>query len=225
MNDINLEIPKRVPVMTLRGVVLFPRAMMPLRIFEDRYRQMLDQCLSENRMFAIFAEREDVTPEEEHLELSHSIGTVGLVRVSKKHDDGTSFVLLQGLRRVKISSITQEHPYRILEVEAVNSITDDSMDHFRVKLSKELKRNMNLGGAVTNEMIEFLTPLEDDDAFVDLAAYSICQETLVKQTILEENDLCARTSLLLDELTNENDRLALVKEALDGNCEEDLGCN
>ena len=225
MNDLDLEIPQCVPVMTLRGVVLFPRAMMPLRIFEDRYRQMLDQCLSENRMFAIFAEREDVSHEEEHLELSHPIGTIGLVRVSKKHDDGTSFVLLQGLRRVKIKSITQEHPYRILEVEAIDSIIDDSMDHFRTQLSRELKRNMNLGGAVTSEMIEFLTPLEDNDAFVDLTAYSIFQETLVKQTMLEENNLSARTSMLLDELTNENDRLTLVKEALDGNREEDIGYN
>ena len=84
---------------------------------------------------------------------------------------------------------------------------------------------MNLGGAVTSEMIEFLTPLEDNDAFVDLTAYSIFQETLVKQTMLEENNLSARTSMLLDELTNENDRLTLVKEALDGNREEDIGYN
>ena len=74
-------------------------------------------------------------------------------------------------------------------------------------------------------MIEFLTPLEDNDAFVDLTAYSIFQETLVKQTMLEENNLSARTSMLLDELTNENDRLTLVKEALDGNREEDIGYN
>ena len=225
MKDFDLEIPDKIPVMTLRGIVLFPRAMMPLRIFEDRYRQMLDQCLTDNRMFAIFAEREDVTPDQEHLELSHPVGTVGLVRVSKKHDDGTSFVLLQGLRRVRMKSISQEHPYRVLEVELYESTATDSIDHYRSQLTKELHRNMNLGGVVTSEMIEFLIPLEDQDAFIDLTAYSICQKTLLKQSILEEKNLCTRTSMLLDDLKNENDKLALVNEALGGNCEEDLGSN
>ena len=46
-------------------------------------------------MFAIACEREDVSPEEEQLELPFDIATVGLIRVSKENTDGTSFVLLR----------------------------------------------------------------------------------------------------------------------------------
>ena len=46
MSSESFDIPKELPVMTLRGVVLFPKAMMPLRIFEERYRQMLDDVLT-----------------------------------------------------------------------------------------------------------------------------------------------------------------------------------
>ena len=113
------EIPKQLPVMTLRGIVLFPKAMMPLRIFEERYRQMLDEVLSSTRIFGIVCERENVSEEEAHMEHPFDVATAGLIRVSKKHEDGTSFVLLQGIKRVKVRSISQELPYRIIETEEI----------------------------------------------------------------------------------------------------------
>ena len=64
IEDYNL--PMQIPVMTLRGVVLFPKAMMPLRIFEERYKKMLNERLLDDRIFAIVCEREDVPAEEEH---------------------------------------------------------------------------------------------------------------------------------------------------------------
>ena len=88
-------VPKQLPVMTLRGVVLFPKAMMPLRIFEERYKEMLDEVLNTTRMFGIVCERENVAEDEVHMEHPFGVATAGLIRVSKKHDDGTSFVLLQ----------------------------------------------------------------------------------------------------------------------------------
>ena len=57
-------LPDEVPAMTLRGTVLFPKAMMPLRIFEERYKHMLRDVLSGQRMFAIVCERENVSDEE-----------------------------------------------------------------------------------------------------------------------------------------------------------------
>ena len=225
MDSENFTIPNRIPAMTLRGVVLFPQAMMPLRIFEERYKTMLDDRLNEDRIFAIVGERENVTEEEEHLELPFGVATAGLIRVSKENPDGTSFVLLQGLSRVRIVSIPQEIPYRILEVEPVETIIDESAVGLRTKLTAQLERNQELGGEVNKEMIDFLTPLDDDTAFVDLAAYSLCKHTLRKQAMLEVQNLGKRANMLLDDLTMENDRLDLIKQALGGKQDEDLGYN
>jgi ATP-dependent Lon protease len=225
MDSENFTIPNRIPAMTLRGVVLFPQAMMPLRIFEERYKTMLTDRLNEDRIFAIVGERENVTEEEEHLELPFGVATAGLIRVSKENPDGTSFVLLQGLSRVRIVSIPQEIPYRILEVEPVETIIDESAVGLRTKLTAQLERNQELGGEVNKEMIDFLTPLDDDTAFVDLAAYSLCKHTLRKQAMLEVQNLGKRANMLLDDLTMENDRLDLIKQALGGKQDEDLGYN
>ena len=206
-----IEIPKALPVMTLRGVVLFPKAMMPLRIFEERYRQMLDDVLNTNRIFGIVCEREDVAEDEIHLEHPFEVATAGLIRVSKKHDDGTSFVLLQGINRVKVKGIVQEMPYRIIEAEEIKSIHNDYSQDTRKEIEEALEQNKLLGGEVTDEMLEFLNPLEDDDAFVDLAAFTLCRHTLRKQAMLEVEDLSKRASMLLTDLHRENDRLATIK--------------
>ena len=79
-----MNIPSQIPAMTLRGVVLFPHAMLPLRIFEDRYKKMLSDVLKKDRMFAVVAQREkcDDEPLEEP---PFEVATIGLVvRVSKK---------------------------------------------------------------------------------------------------------------------------------------------
>ncbi|MDC3335885.1 LON peptidase substrate-binding domain-containing protein [Opitutales bacterium] len=225
MSEETYEIPNRIPAMTLRGVVLFPKAIMPLRIFEERYKTMLRERLEDNRIFAIVGERENVSEAEEHLELPFGVATAGLIRVSKVNPDGTSFVLLQGLSRLRILSIPQEIPYRILEVEPLDTIVDDSSNGLRAQLTTQLKRNLALGGDVTEEIIEFLTPLEDDIAFVDLAAYSLCKSTIRKQALLEVQGFTKRATMLIDDLTRENDRLTLLNQALGGKSDEDLGFN
>ena len=225
MSEENYEIPNRIPAMTLRGVVLFPKAIMPLRIFEERYKTMLRERLEDNRIFAIVGERENVTEAEEHLELPFGVATAGLIRVSKVNPDGTSFVLLQGLSRLRITSIPQEIPYRILEVEPLDTIVDDNSSGLRAQLTTQLKRNLTLGGDVTEEIIEFLTPLDDDIAFVDLAAYSLCKSTIRKQALLEVQGFTKRATMLLDDLTRENERLTLLNQALGGKSDEDLGFN
>lgn len=212
MSSESFDIPKELPVMTLRGVVLFPKAMMPLRIFEERYRQMLDDVLNNTRMFGIVCERENVTEDEVHLEHPYSVATAGLIRVSKKHDDGTSFVLLQGIKRVKVCDISQELPYRIIKTEEIDTIHDDSSSLIRKDIEQALEQNKLLGGDVTDEMLEFLNPMEDDDAFVDLAAFTLSKHVLRKQSMLEVQELSKRANMLLTDLHRENDRLATIKQ-------------
>jgi Lon protease-like protein len=48
-----MKIPREIPVMTLDNATLFPQALLPLHIFEPRYRQMLSDALHSNRMFSV----------------------------------------------------------------------------------------------------------------------------------------------------------------------------
>ena len=225
MEETEIEIPSVVPAMTLQDVVLFPKAMMPLRIFEDRYRQMLDDVLRGNRMFALAGLRVEETDSQSDEEIPFEIATVGLIRVSKKHDDGTSFVLLQGIERVKIRSIHSEQPYRMLDVEPIETQVDCSTSALREKLTFQLERNRKLGGEVTDEMLDFLSPLENDVTFVDLAAYTLCKETLRKQAMLEASNASKRANMLLEDLLRENEKLSLLNQARGDTACEDIDLN
>ena len=51
--EMEIVLPSEVPVMTLPETVFFPQALMPLHIFEPRYREMLRNVLATNRLFAV----------------------------------------------------------------------------------------------------------------------------------------------------------------------------
>ena len=208
-----MNIPSRIPAMTLRDVVLFPQAMLPLRIFEDRYKKMLSDVLNQDRIFAVVAER-DQTLTDDHLdEPPFEVATAGLVRVSKENDDGTSFVMLQGLSRVRIRSIDDEGPYRILKVEPLETIIEKDTKEYRNKIYDALVQNKLLGGETSKDMLDYLETIEDDVAFVDLAAFTLCKNTIRKQAMLEVQRLHKRAEMFFDDLMQENLQLSVWKQS------------
>jgi Lon protease-like protein len=208
-----MNIPSRIPAMTLRDVVLFPQAMLPLRIFEDRYKKMLSDVLNQDRIFAVVAERDQALTDDRLDEPPFEVATAGLVRVSKENDDGTSFVMLQGLSRVRIRSIDDEGPYRILKVEPLETIIEKDTKEYRNKIYDALVQNKLLGGETTKDILDYLETIEDDVAFVDLAAFTLCKNTIRKQAMLEVQRLHKRAEMFFDDLMQENLQLSVWKQS------------
>lgn len=208
-----MNIPSRIPAMTLRDVVLFPQAMLPLRIFEDRYKKMLSDVLNQDRIFAVVAERHQILTDDQLDEPPFEVATAGLVRVSKENDDGTSFVMLQGLSRVRIRSIDDEGPYRILKVEPLETIIEKDTKEYRNKIYDALVQNKLLGGETSKDILDYLETIEDDVAFVDLAAFTLCKNTIRKQAMLEVQRLHKRAEMFFDDLMQENLQLSVWKQS------------
>ena len=208
-----MNIPSRIPAMTLRDVVLFPQAMLPLRIFEDRYKKMLSDVLNQDRIFAVVAERDQTLTDDQLDEPPFEVATAGLVRVSKENDDGTSFVMLQGLSRVRIRSIDDEGPYRILKVEPLETIIEKDTKEYRNKIYDALVQNKLLGGETSKEILDYLDTIEDDVAFVDLAVFTLSKNTIRKQAMLEVQRLHKRAEMFFDDLMQENLQLSVWKQS------------
>src|SRR5438046_6085115 len=113
-------LPKQLPVMPLPGAVLFPHALLPLYIFEPRYRQMLDHALRHHRMFCITLIKPSC-PEWHAPEDFFHLATVGLIRACVGRGDGTSNLILQGLQRVRFASFEQEAPFPIARIDIIES--------------------------------------------------------------------------------------------------------
>src|SRR2546422_5170080 len=89
-----MKIPLEVPVMTLPNATLFPQALLPLYVFEPRYRQMLADALHSNRMFSVAMQRPG-----SRRETPSPVAGLGVIRDSVGHRDGTPPLILQGRGR------------------------------------------------------------------------------------------------------------------------------
>src|ERR1700751_5573095 len=106
--------------MALSNAVLFPHSLLPLYIFEERYREMLSHSLDGDRMFSVALVKRGIE-EASGLEDLHPIAGLGLIRACVGNENGTSNLVLQGLVRIRLLGLVQERPFRMARVELVKS--------------------------------------------------------------------------------------------------------
>src|SRR5512140_2774677 len=116
----SVTLPEQLPVMPLPGAVLFPHALLPLYIFESRYRKMLEHALRDHRMFCVTLIK-PICPDWQAPEDFFHLATAGLIRACVERSDGTSNLVLQGLQRVRFTSFEQEKPFPIASIDTVKS--------------------------------------------------------------------------------------------------------
>ena len=212
--EMEITLPDEVPVMTLPNVAFFPQALMPLHIFEPRYREMLRDVLASNRLFAV-AGLDLERVRDSRSEPPYRIASVGIIRACQKNDNGTSNLLLQGLCRVEIVRIVTDEPYRRIEVRALSSeagATEDENQALRRELARLLHLKLKLSPTRSSEMAAFLKTVEDPEAFVDIAAFSLCEDAALKQRLLETLDVHLRLKLFGAQLRNEIEGLKLRRK-------------
>lgn len=226
--DLEFEIPKEVPVMTLSEVVLFPQAVLPLHIFEPRYRQMLKDVIDTHRMFILASEDPKLAEQDDQFEPPCNIASVGVIRASHQSDDGTSNLILQGITRVKFVKIIAEVPYRLAEVKPLQNKPGTNKEELakqQAALMRLFKMNRRLGGKIPDEFIGFLKSLDNTDIFVDLAAATLCEDSLKKQNLLETLVTTERCKTLIDYFKEQNSKLALERKLSRGLNDDQIEMN
>ena len=213
--------------MTLSQTVLFPQAMMPLFIFEPRYREMLSTVLEGDRIFAVAAlDERDV--DAEVLETPYSIAGVGVVRACKQNPDGTSNLILQGLARVEFENFVCEEPYRRARIQHVVSESDGSkeiLSSIQPTLLALVQIQMRLGAEIPQEVLQFLSNLKEPESVLDLAIYTLCPSGSFKQDLLETRGILARFGKFERFLRSQVDRLKLDRQLKGGLDEDGIGNN
>lgn len=211
----SLRIPDHVPVMTLPNTVFFPQALLPLHIFEPRYRQMLKDVLASNRLFAVARQDPDQRAAAGIGEPLHRVAAVGIVRACQKADNETSNLLLQGLSRVEVLGIVRELPYRVIAVRPLASAsggTFDQLEVLRAEVMRLVHLRRRLGTPAPQGITQFLETIEDTDTFADLAAFNLCEDGGLKQALLETLDTRRRLELFAASLKAEIEALRLRRK-------------
>ena len=188
--------------MVLPSALLFPNALMPLYIFEQRYRAMLNWALVHDRAFCIALIKPGVSDVEGPDDFFHTAG-LGLVRACVTNKDGTSHLMLQGLSRVRFESFIQVAPFYIAKLVPIPTEPGPEADTepLAAELRSMCKRFRAQG--LTDNIEAFLLKMKDPDLLADAVAHSFVHDPLTRQQILEEPRLRERLEMIIHAVETE----------------------
>jgi len=187
------------PVFPLPQVVLFPRALLPLHIFEPRYRAMLQHCLETHRTMAIAH-----VPDEHDLDANGqprfaAIAGVGAILEHQPLADGRSNILLYGRARVVLEEVPSDTPGGRARATIREDVPSTVTDADRAALvaaatafAAELHKRDDFSFA--------LPPNAKINAVADLCAQHLIADAKVRQALLEERDIAERVRMVIAEL-------------------------
>lgn len=191
-----LMLPSELPVMVLSECYLFPGCVIPLFIFEQRYRDMLEHALSSHRMFCIGTrvpgDSDEVMP----------VSTAGVVHACVKHGDGTSHLVLVGLRRIRFTGWVQQQPFRIAKVEpmAAAPAPRPVLEQLRSDALRLVPACPDDAQPTIERLIDQLRRCTDPELVCDILTYHFVHCTHVLSRTLAERCVVRRYQLLIDAL-------------------------
>lgn len=193
------------PVFPLADVTLFPGAMMPLHIFEGRYRAMIRHALGTHRCLAMARLLEPARQLADDVPFDPIAG-LGVIVQAVELPDGRFHLLVQGKARVTLRELPFAAPFR--RAEATVRVGDPTIDAADLTALDTLARGFGTMLMRLNPTFRLeLPPLEiggDEEGYVDSLASAFVVDPDVRQAILAETQLSRRAALLLRTLAEQH---------------------
>jgi ATP-dependent Lon protease len=210
-----MQIPPELPVLPLRDIVIYPFMIVPLFVSRDRSIRAVEQALGEDRMILLVSQK-DVNKEEPEQEDLYSVGTVAIIMRMLKLPDGRIRILIQGLSRCRVDSITGSGDYVKAKVTPIseplapeNSLEVEALVR---NVRGSMERAASLGKNISPEVLAIIANLDDAGRLADLAASNLELKVEDAQTVLDVEDPSPRLRRVNDLLNKEIDVLTVQQE-------------
>jgi ATP-dependent Lon protease len=191
---------KEIPVFPLPSALLLPGVMLPLHVFEPRYKKLIEAVQAQGRRLAVAWAR----VEEGVLEPCE-VACVGSVQVLREYEGGRKDILVSGRTRVRLVEYVQEVPYRVALCEPLPMVGMPRAPYARRlrEFKKAFARWVFLGFRDADRVIHYLNALHDLDGLANFVVYHFVGDLASKQSYLEMDGLEEKTGRLLDFVRNE----------------------
>jgi len=188
-------LPDSAPVFPLPNQVLFPHTVLPLHVFEERYRRMTAQALEADGHITMTLLRSGAGERTEGSPGYHGVGCLGRISEARKTEDGRYYISLVGLRKVALGELIGKEPFltaRIHPIEESAPAEGEEGSH------EELVRLLGTCTILFQELSDTTFPLVSIreglpyETVVNSICFHLQLPAEVKQSLLEENDVRER---------------------------------
>ena len=184
---------QRLSIFPLAGALLFPRAQLPLHIFEPRYRALISDALARDRRVSMIQPRGAGEPPP-----LFEVGCIGHIREVERLDDGRFNIVLDGINRFRIlRELAVTTPFRQVEADLSDFADAEAPDALpsivRAEIEREARRFADSRGVLVDwtEVSRL-----DDETLVNAIAAIAPFDAAAKQALLEAATLDQRADLL-----------------------------
>ncbi|MGH7896408.1 MAG: endopeptidase La [Candidatus Binatia bacterium] len=206
-----IAIPETLPILPLRGVVIFPSAIVPLLISRGTSLKLVEECLAGERMLGLVAQK---NPEEEAPPPSSGLygrGTAGRILKMLKYPDGSVRILVQGLRRIEIVQYTQQEPYFRAHAKVLQDQHQPSkeIEAIQANMVNQFAKFVSMIPYLPDELQVVVMNIKDPGKVTDLVASNLNISLEEKQDLLNTVDVKQRLEKLSTILNREIELLEL----------------
>jgi ATP-dependent Lon protease len=201
------------PILPSSELVLFPRVIMPLSLWEEKAQKLVDDVILTDKIFGIVASREETSTGFGPDNL-FSVGTAAVILKMRKPEDGSVRLLIQGLYRFRIDNWVGYEPYYSAQVTPISEDYEPDLELEALIASVKglFLKMLELSPYLPAELGALVREMSDPRVLADVTAGSLNIAKAEKQELLETIDVKARLNRILTLINRELEILELGKK-------------
>ena len=205
MPEWRADLPDIIPVMHLRGVVLFPGTVAPLTVERAASRQLLEELLPTGRLLGL-ATQKDADLDVPGTKDLYEIGVLGNILRMVRQSDEQTLVLIQIVERIRLKKFVSTKPYLKARFEILENKFPRKGDVWEAtlrNLRESAQTFINLNPGIPDEASQALAAIDSPSILTDFLATNLSLDLAQKQRLLEEVDVRKRADKVQQTLNNQ----------------------
>ncbi|HEY7738715.1 MAG TPA: LON peptidase substrate-binding domain-containing protein, partial [Candidatus Limnocylindria bacterium] len=186
------------PLVALRGTVIFPEMIVPLEVGRERSVKALERAVRQNTPVALIAQRDSEADETHTVDELYSVGTLAKIAQLIRLQNGTIRAIVQGQKRIRLLDLVQVDPHLEARIQVIPDAKQTSVEIEALmgSIHGQIEQYVTAGAPVPPEVAVAARNITDGGLLADMAAYSPEMTAELRQELLETIDVADRLRLV-----------------------------